>query len=220
MRLGWRLSTALVENLLRAPAEAAGQATAACRYVGESARTFLLPCGVQPAAFQGGPGGPVFVGTEPLVGEQAQQLQQAAEAGATVVLLPGSAAASAFSLPLEEQRLFIGKLTADPLTEGLGPGDLYLKAWTTVQAIRAENGWRNVLTPGLVAARDLGAGRVVACQLDPRALGQTRARIKALRVWNLLLANVGAERGAAFLTAPAGAYEANEWEQIPPYMDW
>ena len=214
------VSTALVDNLLRAPADAAGPPTTACRFLGESARAFLLPWGVQPDPFEGGPGGPVFVGSEPLSDGQGRQLQQAAEAGATVVLLPGSAAAGDFGLVSGVERLFAGKPTGGALARGVDASDLYLKAWTNVQTAREENGWRPVVTPGLLAVRAVGAGRAVACQLDPTALGQTRARVKGLRLWNLLLANLGAERAGAFLTASTGAYEVNEWEHIPPYMDW
>lgn len=214
------VSTSLVDNLLRTPAEASGPASAPCRYLGDSARAFLAPFGIQPAGFQGGPGGPILVGTEPLAQGQAQKLQQAAEAGATVVLLPGSAAAGAFGLSTKEERLFLGKAAVGPLTQGLDAGDLYLKAWTTLQGIEEGNGWRSVVTPGLVATKAVGAGRVVACPLDPQALGQTRARIKALRLWSLLLANVGSERARTFLAAPAPTYAVNEWESIPPYMSW
>jgi hypothetical protein len=99
-------------------------------------------------------------------------------------------------------------------------GDLYLKALTAVPCGLEQAGWHNLTTPGLLSAKPIGAGRLIACGLDPDALGQTRGRVKALRLWNTLLTNVGVERNALAILAPAQPYEDNEWERLPPYMDW
>jgi hypothetical protein len=63
---------------------------------------------------------------------------------------------------------------------------------------------------------------MIACQLDLKRLGEGRSRIKALRFWNILLANLGAERLGfkQFLSSGLKVYELNDWEQIPPYINW
>ncbi|MEA1951920.1 MAG: hypothetical protein U9N87_11080, partial [Planctomycetota bacterium] len=72
------------------------------------------------------------------------------------------------------------------------------------------------------AIKPFGQGRIVACQLDMAKLGQSRGRIKALRFYNMLLANLGVERIAfdSFLQPTAQVYQPNSWEQIPPYINW
>lgn len=211
------VSTRLVDALLRL---AAPTPQVPCSYLGASARTFLAPYGMTPTEYQPGARGVIVVGKEPLEPAQLQALQRDAEAGATVLLLPGSPAADAFGLRLHEEKLFIANLPPDALLAGLNPGDLYLKSWETLPVASAENGWRNLVEPGLIAFKQAGMGRVVACQLDPDKLTGKRGRVKALRVWNMLLTNLGVERNSAFITAPAQAYEDNEWEKLPPYMSW
>lgn len=203
------VSTALVANLLRSPTT---PATLQCSYVGEAAKVFLAPFGIAPEPYAAGAGGLVFVGA----GEAAPE--DAARAGATVVLLPGATAAG---LRLTDQRWFIARLKSDPLLAGLNDGDLYLKSWKTTPAIAPEHGWRPLADPAVLAVEPVGQGRLVACEVDPERLG-TRGRVKALRFWNVLLANLGADRKAnpAFLTAPGKAFEPCEAEQIPPYMSW
>ena len=153
---------------------------------------------------------------------QAKELERAAREGATVVLRPGSPLAAEFGLDTKSTRLFIGRVGDHPLLTGLSDGDLYLKQWTTIKAACPGNGWKVIAEPGVVAVKQLGRGRLVACQLDPATLGNTRARVKALRFWNVLLSNAGAERRrfASFLEPTAKCHEPNAWEQIPPFINW
>ena len=53
-------------------------------------------------------------------------------------------------------------------------------------------------------------------------LGPSRVRVKALRFWNVLLANLDVERGTCdnFLRPDVDVHEPNPWEQVPPYMNW
>ncbi len=105
---------------------------------------------------------------------------------------------------------------------GLGDADLYLKKWTTLPAIQAANGWEILAQPGLLAVKSVGKGQIVACQLDPEKLGPSRGRIKALRFWNLLLANLKVQRDPfGFSPGPdVKVWEKNPWEDMPPYFDW
>ena len=140
-----------------------------------------------------------------------------------MVLLPQTAAGATFGLRQREERLFAGRMTgADPLLAGVHDGDLYLKAWTTLSVAVADNGWRPVVEPGLLSVRTLGTGRIVACQIALDDANKTRGQVKALRFWNLLLANLEIERNAdtAFVAAPRRAYEDNDWEHLPPYINW
>jgi hypothetical protein len=123
---------------------------------------------------------------------------------------------------LREERLLIGRLGRDPLLSGLTDGDVYLKQWVTLSVACDENGWQSLVHPGLLTVKATGAGRLVACRLDPESLGQSRARVKVLRFWNLLLANLAVDRSGDLApgAAPTRVYEDNEWEQIPPYMNW
>ncbi|MBI2300620.1 MAG: hypothetical protein HYU66_17060, partial [Armatimonadetes bacterium] len=209
------VATRLVANLL---GQRVVPAQAPCSFVGASAAEFLAPFGLAPAPFQPGAQGVVFVGKETPGETVTAQLEQAARGGATVVLLPRAAG---FGLRLADQRWFIGRLKRDPLLAGLNDGDLYLKSWKTTPAVPAEGGWESLVEPGVLAVKALGQGRLVACEVDPEQLG-ARGRAKALRFWNVLLANLGAEReaNAAFVTAPAKAWEESESEQLPPYMGW
>jgi beta-galactosidase len=218
------VSTALVDNLVRVLSQPERTATLACSYVGTSARSFLTRFGIAASAF--GPEtatGVIVVGTEAIAAAPARALEQAARAGATVVLLPQTAAGATFGLRQREERLFAGRMTgADPLLAGVHDGDLYLKAWTTLSVAVADNGWRPVVEPGLLSVRTLGTGRIVACQIALDDANKTRGQVKALRFWNLLLANLEIERNAdtAFVAAPRRAYEDNDWEHLPPYINW
>lgn len=216
-------STTLVDNLLRVLSQPSPAPPLVCAAVGVSAPAFLARFGIASPAFGSAPpAGIIVVGTEALDAATVGALEQAARAGATVVLLPGAPAGAAFGLRCREERLFAGRIGPDPLLAGIHAGDLYLKAWTTLPVAVAAGGWRNVVEPGLLSVRTLGAGRVIACQLALDDASKTRGQVKARRFWNLLLANLGAERNddTAFITAPRRAYEDNEWERLPPYMNW
>ena len=121
-------------------------------------------------------------------------------------------------LPMEEQRLFGGKLTKHPLLAGLNEGDVFLKAWHTLDVVVPGGGWQVIAEPGLVA---LDGDRVV-CALDPAGFEDTRARIKAIRVRTMLAVNAGIQnpRWNTFLSTPLRLYEENAWETIPPYINW
>ena len=216
------VSTALVDNLLTTLTQRGSEVPTPCSFVGESARRFLSTFGVTPTGFRPDDRGVIVVGGEPPDGGQMTALEQAARDGATVLLLPQAECGPAFGLRLREQRLFGGRLGTSPLLTGLDDGDVYLKQWATLSVASDENGWESLIQPGLLAAREIGAGRLLACRLDPESLGPTRARVKLLRFWNLLLANLGVERspGPVFGAPPTPPYEDNQWEQIPPYMDW
>jgi len=216
------VSTTLVNNLLRTLTQRGTEASTPCSSVGESARGFLATFGVAAAPLGPEDRGAIFVGSEALDETQTRDLRRAAEEGATVVLLPKAASGPAFGLRLREERLFIGRLVPSPLLSGLSDGDVYLKQWVTLPVAQDGEGWQSLVQPGLLATKTVGAGRLLACQLDPESLGQSRARVKVLRFWNLLLANLGIDRSTELFPGAAAprVYEANEWEEIPPYMDW
>ena len=208
-----------VDNMLRELSRP-GEAQLRCSYVGASAREFVKRFGLAPERFTPDSSGIVLVGAEPVDAATASTIERAAQRGATVVLLPGAVLPGAFGLKLQDARLFIGRMTGSPLLAGMNDGDLYLKAWQTLPTVTSADGWTTLVDPGLLATKQAGAGRIVACTLDPDKLGKTRGRVKALRFWDILLANLGAECTVS-LTAPAPpAYEDNEWEQIPPCMGW
>jgi hypothetical protein len=213
------VSTQLVSNLL---AELSQRGDAACMpsaIIGDSAKTVLGRFGVAPGPFDPSASKLVFVGTEPLSQEQTKQIESTANAGATIVFLPGAPSAAAFGLELKDTRFFIGRMKPNALFAGLNDGDLYMKKWVSVPVACAGNGWEPVVEPGIVAVKKLGRGRLVACPIEPATLGETRGRIKALRFWNCLLANLGAER-STFLHSDRAAYETNKWEEIPPFINW
>ncbi len=129
-------------------------------------------------------------------------------------------AARKYGLKLERRRFFRGDVTRHPLLAGLGPADLYFKQWIEQPVARSGDGWRVIAKPGLVAVQ--AKKRLVACALDPAALGRTRARIKALRFRSVLETNAGRPHPTwrRFLTAPPRAYEPNDWERLPRFMNW
>jgi hypothetical protein len=159
-----------------------------------------------------------------LTAVQATEVREFASQGATVLLLPGLGPEQAnwFDLTTEKRKLFGGRVRAHELLRGIGDGDVYLKAWAELDCVRPDAGWSILVEPGLLALRPEGRGRLIACRLPIDALGQTRGRIKALRFWNLLLANLRLRRDgdATFLTPAASPYAENEWEQMPPYINW
>jgi beta-galactosidase len=216
------VATTMVHNLLGELSAGGGEANRVCACVGQSAKAFLAPFGVECGDLDPRNSTLVAVGTDSLDQTQTDALRAAAERGATVLLLPGSSAAGPFGLRLREERLFIGRVEPRPLLAGLSDADLYLKAWTNIQVAAPEGGWDVIAQPGLVAEKTVGRGRVVSCQLDPGALGPSRGRVKALRFWDVLLANLGARRtgSTAFLQPTAPVYEDNEWETMPGYIDW
>lgn len=216
------VATRLVQNLVVELARTVEAGEQPCAFLGESAKEFVRPFGLVPEAFDPQHSDLVLVGVEALSSEQVAELEAAARRGATVLLLPGAASAGAFGLQTRETQVFIGRMGSSPLLAGLGDDDLYLKSLTTVAAALPGNGWESIITPGLVAVKKVGKGRLVACQVDPSKLGATRGRVKALRFWNLLLANLGARRAGfdTFLAPEDSRYEENPWEHIPPYFDW
>lgn len=216
------VSTLLVHNLLSESPRTDGEATRARACLGQSAQAFLGPFGIVPGEFDPEESDLVFVGAEPLAAAQVGAVEAAAQRGAVVILLPNAASAEAFGLRLEERRLLIGGLTPDPLLAGLSAGDTYLKSWTSLSVAAPGDSWRCIVEPGLVSVKRVGQGSIVSCQLDPTALGQTRGRVKALRLWNVLLSNLRAHRQGfdRFLEPTAPLYEDNEWEEMPGYINW
>ena len=216
------VSTRLVHNLIAELGTRGSAPPRACSVVGASARRFVEQFGISPVEFGGGPDALVVVGPEPLDAKAAAAIEHAARQGATVLLLPGARLSAACGPRRVRRRFFIGRVAAHPLLAGLSDGDLYLKSWTTMETIQAGEGWQVVAEPGLVAVKPLGKGRVVACQLDVGQLGRTRGRIKALRFWNVLLANLRARRVwlDAGLSRRRKGYEPNPWEEIPPFINW
>ena len=161
----------------------------------------------------------ILVGNEPLEPAQVAELEQCAGEGATLLLLPGAPRA-AWGLQSREEQCFLAKPSEDALLCGANAGDLYWKSLATMPCAIEQAGWRNLTTPGLLATKTVGAGRIVACSLNPDDLGPTRGRVKALPLWNLLLTNLAVERNSLSITTPAQVYEDNEWEHLPPYMNW
>jgi beta-galactosidase len=193
-----------------------------CACVGESAKQFVRQFGVIAGALDGKPDQIIVVGKESVPPETAAAIEAAVRGGATALLLPESPLDARFGLKSAPERLFIGRLGNDPLLAGLNEGDLYLKAWTELPGVLEQGGWQVLAKPGIVARKVLGQGQVIACQIDPEKLGPTRGRIKTLRFWNVLLANLGLPR-APFTEAlePRQAfYEDNPWEEIPRFRSW
>ena len=145
----------------------------------------------------------------------------AADQGATVLLLPASPLARAAGLPLDRRAFFLGRPGADPLLAGVSDADLYLKAWTEMPVAVGGEGWQIIAEPGLIARKAIGRGQLMACMLDLSRCG-TRGQVKGLRLWNLLLANLQIRREASenFLQPKGKLYEVNDWEAMPPYMNW
>ncbi|OGV72371.1 MAG: hypothetical protein A3K19_23485 [Lentisphaerae bacterium RIFOXYB12_FULL_65_16] len=160
----------------------------------------------------------IAVGTGELPTESKAAILKAAEDGATVVLLPGTAPA-AFGVPLRNSHLFGAKLSDLPLTSGLNDGDCYLKKWLDLSMATAGDGWELLAEPGVAAVKTVGKGRLVAILLDPATL-EARARVKALRFCNGLLTNLGATRTGAWLAPMGKVYEPNPWEEMPPWIMW
>jgi beta-galactosidase len=212
------VATRLVDNLLNCYGRRVKTADVAWAYVGASAKAFLGQFGITAKEFPAAGAMRIVVGREPLDGQRQAELAAAASRGATVVLLPGSPAAEAFGLQRKAQKLFIGRLASHPLLAGLGDGDLYLKQWREFSTLSGD-GWQTLVEPGLVAVKPLGQGQVIACSLDLAGLEKTRARVKLLRFWNILLANLGG-RSLGLLDRTLPRYEPNEWEEIPPFMNW
>jgi hypothetical protein len=213
------VSTQLVDNLLGGLNEPLTDVQRPCSFLGESARAFMTRFGVEPTPWQGDARGIVVVGRESLQATQAGALEQAAREGTTILLLPGAPHAVG-QLQTRDEELFLARPGLDPLCCGANAGDFYLKARAKVPCVVEQAGWRNLASPGVLAEKAIGSGRIVTCTLDPDALGSTRGRIKALRVWNLLLTNLGVDRNALGIMTPAQVYEDNVWENLPPYINW
>jgi hypothetical protein len=215
------VSTRLVGNLLASLSTRGTAAPVRAVACDPKAATFLEPFGVTAPVSSAPDGNLIFVGAATLPDTPARAVERVVRAGATAVLLPGSQATERFGLKLTKARAFRVNWGKDPLLTGLNAGDGYLKAWLELPAAAEEGGWQALAEPGVVAVRALGQGRIVACSLDPTAL-QGRARIKALRVWNALLTNLNVPREGLsdFLQPAHPVWEANEPEQLPPYMDW
>ncbi len=193
-----------------------------CACVGDSARRFIRQFGVVAGKFAGKPDEIIVVGREAVLPESAAAIEAAIRGGATALLLPESPLGRRFGLRSASERLFIGRLGGDPLLAGLNDGDLYLKAWTELPVVSEQGGWQVLVKPGIVARKVLGQGRVIACQIDPEKLGATRGRIKTLRFWNVLLANLALPRTPLTEAMQPGRafYEENPWEEIPRFRSW
>ena len=213
------VSTRLVGNLLSVLSKRGTEDLLPCECIGTSAEAFLQPFAVRPAAGAGARR-LIVAGHERDSLDAKERVETAVRKGATALLLPGSPLAAAFGLELGEERFFMGKLTNDALLSGLNNGDLFVKEWVKLPAALPKNGWQVLAAPGLVAEKRLGEGWLVSCQLDPLAL-PARGRIKAVRFWNVLLANLGVERsGQPAFMRPAKALEENEFEKMPRYFEW
>jgi beta-galactosidase len=190
--------------------------------VGDSARRFVTRFGVVSEELQQKPGHIIVVGKEDVSPQSAAAIEAAVRGGATAILLPESPLGRRFGLKSAPARLFIGRLGGDPLLAGLNDGDLYLKAWTELPVVTEQDGWQVLVKPGIVARKTLGRGQVVACQIDPDALGASRGRVKALRFWNVLLGNLQLPRSSLTdeLQPRLAFYENNPWEEIPRFRSW
>jgi hypothetical protein len=215
------VATRLVDNLLRELAVRGTQPLLPCTCTGPSARAWVRPFGIEPEAFQAGRKSLIVVGTERLADAEKKSLLAAVEQGATALLLPGSRLAADAGLSTTPRRCFLARPGSDPLLAGVSDADLFLKAWTELPAARAENGWQALSEPAVVARKFLGHGQLVACLVDPARCGE-HGRIKTLRLWNVLLANLHVRRliDGSFLKPALPLYEANTWEGMPPYMNW
>jgi len=216
------VSTRLVNQTLSWLGRRGDAARRRCVCVGDSARRFVTRFGVVAEQFRHKPDEIVVVGTEPVPPETAAAIEAAIRAGATALLLPESPLGARFGLKSTPERLFIGRLCDDPLLAGSNDGDLYLKAWTRLPVVAERGGWQVLVKPGIVARKDLGRGRVIACQIDPEKLGATRGRVKTLRFWNVLLANLELPRAPLTeeLQPRLAFYEDNPWEEIPRFRSW
>ncbi|MBT7164292.1 MAG: hypothetical protein HN904_16040, partial [Victivallales bacterium] len=208
------VSTRLLHNLLAAMGGRRLSSPSSVAGTDPAARAFLQQFGIKVSATATGERQLIVVGKAPLSQEQIAAVNQ----GATALLLPGSSPAS--GLQSAEQRLFIGRPTQHPLLAGISAADLYLKQWHTMPVCLPENGWQLLIKPGILAIKPMGKGQLIACTLDPAKLAGTRGRPKALRFWNLLLANLQAPRPALRISTEATPYERNQWETIPGYINW
>jgi hypothetical protein len=215
------VATRLVDNILRELAVRGTEPLLPCACTGPSARAWVRPFGVEPATFDGHAKSLIVVGTEPLAGAEKKSLLAAVAQGATALLLPGSLLAADVGESTTPRRCFLARPGGDPLLAGVSDADLYLKAWTELPAVAVENGWQALAEPAVVARKPFGRGQIVACLLDPAHCGE-HGRIKTLRLWNVLLANLHARRSieGGFLQPKMRLYEANTWEEMPPYMNW
>jgi hypothetical protein len=215
------VATRLVDNILRDLAVRGTQPLLPCTCPGPSARAWVRPFGVEPEAFDAHKKSLIVIGTEPLAEAEKKAILAAVEQGATALLLPGSSLAADAGLSTTPQRCFLARLGGDPLLAGVSDADLYLKAWTELPAAAAQSGWQALTDPAVVARKPFGRGQFVACLLDPAHCGE-HGRIKTLRLWNVLLANLHARRSidGGFLQPTMRLYEANTWEEMPPYMNW
>ncbi|MCX7047029.1 MAG: hypothetical protein NTX50_16260, partial [Candidatus Sumerlaeota bacterium] len=216
------VATRLVDQMLEAAMTKETRPRLACVCLGDSAKHLAAQFGATTEAFDAGRRQIILAGTEPVSPSIESDIEAAVRRGSTLILAPGGALYARFGLACEPQRFFIGKLSDDPLLTGLSDGDLYLKNWTTIDAATEKNGWKILAAPGILAAKSLGEGRLIAVRIDPERLGATRARVKVLRFWNILLSNLGAAREPFDhnLLPALRFYEDNPWEELPPYIDW
>jgi hypothetical protein len=216
------ISTQMVHNLLFELTRQDGGRSYPCACLGDSALKMLGQFGVATEAFDPAKSRIVVVGQEDRAPGQLDAITACANRGATILLLPGFRQSAALGLQFRDERFFIGRTTSDPLLCGVGDSDLYMKQWTTLPMIQPVGGWKILVQPGLLAVKTIGQGRILACQLDPEKLGKTRGRVKSLRFWNILLANLKTQRADVSVSPRSGAraYEPNEWEEMPRYFDW
>ena len=106
--------------------------------------------------------------------------------------------------------------------KGINHGDLYLKQWHEQKVATEANGWRVIAKPGIVAVNHKDDERLAVCLLYPESFTKERARVKSLRFCNLLKNNLRQSASAwkNFISAPQKTYEANKFEQLPPYRKW
>ena len=213
------VATRLVTNALAAHGKRGSRHQSKWACVGESARAFLARFGITAEEPTGNAASLIAVGAEALDVKQYRLLTAALDRGSTVLFLAAGPAAERFGLQCHDERLFMGQVGAHPLLVGLNDGDTYFKQWRQMRVARASNGWQALVEPGLVAVKQQGRGRLIACLLDVSTPQASRGQVKALRFWNILLANLGGRNGP-FLESSAPRYEPNPWEEIPPFINW
>ncbi len=227
------VSTRLVTNLIFALAAPATSSTAApgpvsVEAVGVSATRLLERFGMAQSGVKTdrtAARGILVVGGDV---SDVRRVLDSVRSGAVALLLPGAVAscADAFGLRTSQRRCFIGrKKGADPLLGGISAGDLYLKRWTSVSMISGENGWRVIAGPGLLAVKNIGKGRLVACTfpVPDTEPAKSHAGVKSTRFWGRLLTNLGLSSARVFsadLRPVRPMYVKNPWEELPPYINW
>ena len=144
--------------------------------------------------------------------------------GATALLLPtvDEDTANLLDLQFKDRTLFRGEISDNaPDLPGIGNSDLFLKALLPFSTIANGHAWEPMVTPGLLALRHVGDGRVFACRIPIPSGTETRAQVKTTRFWNLLFCALGTERSPSpgLPGTPVTHYDTPH-ETIPPFINW